>query len=70
MNILTGSRNGRNTYDARRRAEAFIVPKLGEVEVGALTADMVQAYNLAGEASRSAPRMEKREAPRCGQWRR
>jgi integrase len=37
--------NGRNTYDARRRAEAFIVPKLGEVEVGALTADMVQKWH-------------------------
>jgi integrase len=37
--------NGRNVYEPRRRAEALIVPRLGAVEVGALTTDMVSKWH-------------------------
>jgi integrase len=38
--------NGRDTYDARRRAEAFIIPKLGVVECASLTADMLHKWHV------------------------
>jgi integrase len=38
--------NGRDTYDARRRAEAFILPKLGAVECASLTADMLHKWHV------------------------
>jgi len=38
--------NGRNTYDARRRADAHIVPKLGAVECASLTADMLHKWHV------------------------
>jgi integrase len=38
--------NGRDTYDARRRAEAFIIPKLGAVECASLTTDMLHKWHV------------------------
>jgi integrase len=37
--------NRKSAYDARRRAEAFIIPRLGGVECSALTADMLRAWH-------------------------
>src|SRR5262245_29934753 len=39
--------NRRSGYDARRRAEAFIYPKLGNTEVESLTADMLRKWHAA-----------------------
>jgi len=39
--------NRKSAYDARRRVEAFIYPKLGEVECSALTADMLRKWHVA-----------------------
>jgi integrase len=46
--------NGKSTYDARRRAEAFITPKLGSVECAALTSDTLSKWlsSLAKEPPR------------------
>jgi integrase len=38
--------NRRSAYDARRRAEAFIYPKLGDIECSALTADMLHKWHV------------------------
>jgi integrase len=37
--------NRKSVYDVRRRAEAFIIPRLGDVECSALTADVVRAWH-------------------------
>jgi integrase len=37
--------NRKSIYDARRRAEAFITPRLGDIECSALTAEMVRAWH-------------------------
>jgi integrase len=38
--------NRKSGYDARRRAEAFIYPKLGEIDCAALTADMLGKWHV------------------------
>jgi len=38
--------NRKSGYDARRRAEAFIYPKLGEIDCDALTADMLGKWHV------------------------
>jgi integrase len=45
----------KSAYDARRRAEAFIYPKLGDVEAASLTTDMLRKWH-AGLA-KVAPRL-------------
>jgi integrase len=35
----------RSAYDARRRAEAFIIPRLGDIECSALTTDTVRTWH-------------------------
>jgi integrase len=47
--------NRKSSYDARRRAEAFIYPKLGDVEADSLTTDMLRKWH-AGLA-KVAPRL-------------
>lgn len=47
--------NRRSAYDARRRVNAFILPRLGNVKVAALTAEMVRKWH-AGLA-KEPPRM-------------
>jgi integrase len=38
--------NRRSAYDARRRAEAFIFRKLGDIECSALTADLLRKWHV------------------------
>ena len=47
--------NRKSAYDARRRAEALILPKLGGIECGALTADMLRKWHAA--VAKEAPRL-------------
>jgi integrase len=47
--------NRKSAYDARRRAEAFIYPKLGAIECQALTADMLRKWHAG--ISREPPRL-------------
>jgi integrase len=51
--------NRKGAYDARRRAEAFIYPKLGNVECDALTSDQLRKWHLA--MSKEAPRLRTAE---------
>jgi integrase len=37
--------NRKSAYDARRRAEAFIIPRLGSIECSALTADKLRTWH-------------------------
>jgi len=47
--------NRRSAYDARRRAEAFIYPKLGDLECDALTADALRKWHVG--VAKEAPRI-------------
>jgi integrase len=50
--------NRKTGYDARRRAEAFILPALGDIEISELTTDRLERWH-AGLA-KSAPRLRTR----------
>jgi integrase len=47
--------NRNSAYDARRRAEAFICPKLGDTECSALTADILRKWHVG--VAKEAPRL-------------
>jgi integrase len=49
----------KSAYDARRRAEAFIYPKLGEIECSALTADALRKWHAA--MVKEPPRLRTRQ---------
>jgi integrase len=51
--------NRKAAYDARRRAEAFIYPALGEIECSALTANLLEKWHVG--LAKAAPRV--RTAP-------
>jgi integrase len=51
--------NGRNAYDARRRASALIIPKLGPVECASLTADMLSKWH--SWLAKEPPRLRTRD---------
>ena len=46
---------GRSAYDARTRAEAFIIPKFGDIEVASLTPDVLRRWHAA--LAKTAPRL-------------
>jgi integrase len=47
--------NRKSAVDARYRAEAFIIPKLGDIEVGALTTERIHKWHV--ELAKSAARL-------------
>lgn len=47
--------NRKSAYDARRRAQAFIYPKLGDMECNALTADALRKWHVG--VAKEAPRV-------------
>lgn len=51
--------NRKSAYDARKRDQAFIRPKFGEIEVAALTADRICKWHA--DLTRMAPRLRTRE---------
>jgi integrase len=53
------SMNRKTASDARYRAEALILPKLGNVEVGAITTDMIERWLR--DVAKSAPRLRTRK---------
>ncbi len=58
--VLAGDgRSERSIYDARRRAQAFILPQLGGVKLTALTADRLRRWR--DDLARDAARLRTRE---------
>jgi integrase len=59
LDWLAGERGEATVYDARRRAEAFIIPKLGDIECTQLTADALRRWR--DGIARQAPRLRTAE---------
>ena len=60
LEYLEGRR--RSAYDARRRAEAFILPELGKIEAAALTTDRLRQWHVA--LSEARPRLRTAQGKR------